>query len=350
MCVNMKNFRKVNTNSQLSGVIRKEPSDFQVDEIQVFKPSGQGEHVWLLIKKTSQNTDWVAGLLAKIAEVPRRDVSFAGMKDRHAVTTQWFSVQMPGRVAPDWQAQLPDGVVLLDEKRHDRKLKRGTLEGNQFKLHIRDFQGTEDELKTTLERITEQGIPNYFGEQRFGFYQADKNAYTNIIKAEQWFKGEIKVKSKQQRSIYLSAARSWIFNHILSDRVEAGTWNQAQQGDVFMLDGTKSCFFEDLDDSLTERVQQLKLHPTGALWGRGNLRSNNSVKENEQKQSKAFNTLCEGLESKGLKQERKALRLVVNDLNYEWLEDQKSVNLIFSLPAGAFATSVLAELGEFKTS
>lgn len=343
----MKNFRKVNINSQLAGVIRSQPSDFQVDEIQIFKPSGQGEHVWLLIKKTSQNTDWVAGKLAKIAQVPRRDVSFAGMKDRHAVTTQWFSVQMPGREAPDWQAQLPDGIELLNEKRHDRKLKRGTLEGNKFKLLIRDFKGSEGELKTAVKRISEQGIPNYFGEQRFGFYQADKNAYTNIIKAEQWFKGEIKVKSKQQRSIYLSAARSWIFNHILSERVAVGTWNQAIQGDVYMLNGTKSCFFEDLDHSIVERVQQLQLHPTGALWGRGRLRSNATVQENEEKQSEIFTTLCEGLENKGLKQERKALRLVVKDLNYQWLDDQNAVSLTFSLPAGAFATSVLAELGEF---
>ncbi len=346
----MKNFKQVNINNGLSGVIRSQPSDFQVDELQVFKPSGQGEHVWLHIQKISQNTDWVAGQLAKIAEVSRRDVSFAGMKDRHAVTTQWFSVQMPGRNAPDWQAQLPDGILLLNEKRHDRKLKRGTLEGNQFKLLIRDFKGSEDELKDAVKRITEQGIPNYFGEQRFGFYQADKNAYTNILKAEQWFKSEIKVKSKQQRSIYLSAARSWIFNHILSERVEAGTWNQAIQGDVYMLDGTKSCFFEDLDDSIVERVQLLQLHPTGALWGRGNLRSNATVKESEQAQSQRFTTLSKGLENKGLKQERKALRLVVKDLNYSWLEDKKSVSLSFSLPAGAFATSVLAELGEFKIS
>ncbi len=346
----MKNFRQLNDCSQLSGIVRSQPSDFQVDEIQVFKPSGQGEHVWLLIKKTSQNTDWVAGLLAKIAEVPRRDVSFAGMKDRHAVTTQWFSVQMPGREAPNWQAQLPDEIEVLDEKRHDRKLKRGTLEGNQFKLLIRNFVGTENELKTAIKSIKEQGIPNYFGEQRFGFYQADKKAYSNVLKAEQWFKGDIKVKSKQQRSIYLSAARSWIFNHILSDRVEAGTWNQALQGDVFMLEGSKSCFFEELDDAIIERVQQLQLHPTGALWGRGKLRSSETVKDKEQKQFKAFSTLCEGLENKGLKQERKALRLVVKGLSYRWLEDQKAVSLSFSLPAGAFATSVLAELGEFKIS
>ncbi|KAG1654005.1 tRNA pseudouridine synthase D [Nymphon striatum] len=124
----------VNSNSQLTGVIRSCPEDFQVDEIPVFEPSGKGEHVLLHIQKTGENTDWVAGILAKIAGVPRRDVSYAGLKDRNAVTTQWFSVQMPGKEAPDWKKDLPDSIVLLDETRHDRKLKRGTLKGNQFKL------------------------------------------------------------------------------------------------------------------------------------------------------------------------------------------------------------------------
>ncbi len=343
-------FESVNLNSHLSGIIRSQPSDFQVDEIQSFTPSGQGEHVWLQIKKISQNTDWVAGQLAKIAEVPRRDVSFAGMKDRHAVTTQWFSVQMPGREAPHWQAQLPDGIVILNEKRHDRKLKRGTLEGNQFKLVIRDFKGSEDELKSTVKQISEQGIPNYFGEQRFGFYQTDQNTYNNILKAEQWFNGEIKVKSKQQRSIYLSAARSWIFNHILSDRVAAGTWNQAIEGDVYMLDGSKSCFFEKIDDSILERIRQCELHPTGALWGKGDLRSRDKINENEKKYAERFAVLSQGLQNKGLKQERKALRLIVKDLCYTWQGEQETVHLSFSLPAGAFATSVLAELGKFTTS
>lgn len=121
----MISFNKVNHNSTLSGRIRTNSEDFQVDEIQQFTPSGDGEHVWLHIKKTGENTDWVAGLLAKIAEVPRKDVSYAGMKDRHAVTTQWFSVQMPGREAPNWLKSLPDTIQILNEKRHDRKLKRG---------------------------------------------------------------------------------------------------------------------------------------------------------------------------------------------------------------------------------
>lgn len=338
----MSQFLKVNANSNLSGVIRSKPDDFQVDEISQFTPSGEGEHVWLHIKKTGENTDWVAGLLAKIADVPRKDVSYAGMKDRHAVTTQWFSVQMPGKEAPEWQSQLPESVIVLSENRHSRKLKRGALEGNKFTLVIRDFVGDEAELAEAVERIKTQGIPNYYGEQRFGHKQM------NIRKAEQWFRGEFKVKSRPKRSIYLSAARSWIFNHVLSQRVTQGTWNKAVEGDVYILGNSKSCFYEALSNDIIARVNQKEIHPTGVLWGRGRSLAQDEVAILENTIAEQFATLCDGLERNGLKQERKALRLSIDDLSYTYDLTENTVTLMFTLVAGAFATSVLAEIGDFK--
>ncbi len=337
----MKQFQKVNSNSHLSGVIRQQPEDFQVDEIQSFIPSGQGEHVWLHLKKIGENTDWVAGQLARMAGVPRRDVSFAGMKDRNAVTTQWFSVQMPGRDAPDWQSQLPESIQVIEEKRHDRKLRRGALDGNRFTIVIKGFKGDQEELKTTLIRIKEEGIPNYYGRQRFGLDQQ------NIRKAEQWFKGEFNVKGRQKRSIYLSAARSWIFNHVLSERVKNSTWNQALKGDVFMLAGSHSCFSDVVDNDIRDRIKQQDIHPTGVLWGRGRVTSEEDVAKLEMDVATSFNVLCDGLEHNGLKQERKALRLSVKDIDYT-LEGEDTLTLTFSLPAGAFATSVLREIGDFR--
>ncbi|MEE9325863.1 MAG: tRNA pseudouridine(13) synthase TruD [Cocleimonas sp.] len=339
----MEQFLKVNANSQLSGLIRTQPEDFQVDEIQQFKASGIGEHVWLHIKKTGENTDWVARELAKVADVPRRDVSYAGMKDRNAVTTQWFSVQMPGRDAPDWQKKLPDSVQVLAEKRHDRKLRRGALVGNQFKLLIRDFNGEETELRDTIERIQSEGVPNYFGEQRFG-YKA-----SNISKAEQWFTEGYRIKDRNKRSIYLSAARSWIFNHILSERIKEGSWNQAVEGDVFMLDGTKSCFIETVGEIIKQRILRQDIHPTGALWGRGRLASQGSIFELENELRKQFLVLSDGLERQGLKQERRSLRLPVRNFGFEILHFDL-LQLTFSLPAGTYATSVLAEIGRFSLS
>ncbi len=341
----MSTFHKVNNNSQLSGRIRKHNEDFQVDEIQQFTPSGVGEHVWLKIQKTGENTDWVAKHLAQIANVPRRDVSFAGMKDRNAVTTQWFSVQMPGREAPDWQQGLQEkglvSVVVQAEHRHDRKLKRGALKGNQFKLTIRDFQGAESELAEAINRIKEQGVPNYYGVQRFG------HNGLNIEKAQKWFAGDFKVKDRNLRSIYLSAARSWIFNHILSARVSEGSWNQALDGDVFILEGSNSSFSQPVDVEITQRLNSFDIHPSGALWGRGRLATQHTVAEFEEKIANKFKLLCDGLEVNGLKQERRALRLPVRDLNYEMI-DAETIVLAFSLPQGAYATSVLSEIGEFN--
>ena len=343
----MKQFEKVNSDSQLSGIIRSTPEDFMVDELSRFAPSGQGEHVWLHIRKSGENTDWVAGQLAKIAGVMRRDVSFAGMKDRHAITTQWFSVQMPGRDAPNWQANLPESIQILDEKRHDRKLRRGALDGNRFAITIKEFKGTESELKSTLERIIKQGIPNYYGEQRFGHYSEAHGCGFNIHKAEQWFKGDFKVKGRQKRSIYLSAARSWIFNHVLSERVRNGSWNQALEGDIFMLDGSRSSFSEKPDAAIIKRLKEQDIHPTGVLWGRGKVLSEGVVAELENEVANQFKTLCEGLERNGLKQERKALRLRVEDLDYTF-NSPESITINFSLPAGAYATSLLSEIGDFS--
>ncbi len=334
-------FSKVNSESQLGGIIRSRPEDFQVDEIPLFESTGQGEHVFLHVKKNGENTDWVAGQLAKIAGVKRRDVSYAGLKDRHAITTQWFSVWLPGKEAPDWQAGLPDTVELLDETRHQRKLKRGSLKGNRFKLVIRDFVGEESEFAAIVERIKAQGVPNYFGEQRFGHNNV------NIEKAQQWLGGDFKIKDRQKRSLYLSAARSWLFNHVLSQRVKDNTWNQALPGDVFMLGDSNACFCETLNDEILERVKKLDIHPSGPLWGKGHLLSQGQVAAFEENVTAPFACLREGLENKGLKQQRRSLRLPVCDLDY-CFDSTDTVTLTFSLPPGCYATVVLKEIGCFN--
>ncbi|MCK5813407.1 MAG: tRNA pseudouridine(13) synthase TruD [Cocleimonas sp.] len=325
----------------LSGTIRSQPSDFKVDEIASFEPSGTGEHVFIQIEKTGENTDWVAGLLAKIANVPKRDVSYAGMKDRNAITTQWFSVQMPGKEAPDWQQQLPESIKVLQQTRHNRKLRRGALKGNRFTLVIRDVKGDFEMANILCEKIKAKGVPNYYGEQRFG------HDLYNLKSAENWFKAGFKLKSRSKRSIFLSAARSWIFNHILSQRVTEGNWNQAQAGDVFMLNGSQSCFANDDDPSLVERTQQQDIHPTGALWGKGELLTTGHIAILEQEIGNQFDNLTTGLIKYDLKQERRALRLPVNQFNVDF--DADHLYLSFMLPAGSFATVVLRELGTFTT-
>lgn len=340
----MKQFSKafsadIDEDKMLSGIIRSKASDFKVDEIPAFEPSGEGEHVFLHIEKIGENTDWVAGLLAKIAGIQKRDVSFAGMKDRHAITTQWFSVHLPGKEAPDFQVQLPESIKILQQTRHNKKLRKGALKGNRFSLIIRELNGDIEGAKALCEKIKMKGVPNYYGEQRFG------NDLYNIASAKNWFSSGFKIKSRQKRSIFLSAARSWIFNHILSERVDKKSWNQAQTGDVFMLNGTKSCFADDGDPALIERTQQQDIHPTGVLWGKGELLSTGDIAALEQQVADELEDLASGLIKHGLKQERRSLRLLVSDFEYAFTEGE--MKLSFALPAGSFATVVLQELGCF---
>ena len=326
----------------LKGRMRSQPEDFIVDEIARVIPSGNGEHVWLKIQKTSSNTDWLAGLLARIAGVKKRDIGFAGLKDRHAVTTQWFSIYLPGQDAPDWESSLPPEVQILEETRHDRKLRRGTLKGNHFIIILRDCSYDKKydnkELESLVAQIRTQGIPNYFGEQRFG------RNFNNIEKAKQWFRGDFRLKDRNKRSMYLSAARSLLFNQILSTRIKQGNWNKAIEGDVFMLEGSHSCFSDDGDSTIKQRIENLELHPTAALWGQGEVQSTKAMQEIELAIAQVEPLICKGLESNKLKQERRSMRVPVNDLACEVIDDT-TVRFEFSLPPGAYATVLMNQLG-----
>ena len=319
----------------LRGVMRAQPEDFFVDEMLGFEPEGNGEHVFVHVEKTGANTDWVGKQLARFAGVAPMAVSWSGMKDRHAVTRQWFSVQLPGKTDPDWLAFNIDGVKVLDARRHSRKLKRGAHRGNRFQIRLRGISGDRDVAKARIEVIAAQGVPNYFGEQRFG------RGGDNLDLARALFAG--RRLPREQRSFALSAARSHLFNRILAARVADGSWNQARDGDVFMLAGTHSVFGpEPVDDALRERMNRLDIHPTGAMWGRGELRSSNAVAELESSIAVTDADLADGLVRNDLDQQRRALRLLSTGLIATWEDDD--VILDFSLESGAFATVVIREL------
>ncbi|CAG0962918.1 tRNA pseudouridine synthase D [Anaerolineae bacterium] len=316
-----------------SGKIRTLPEDFVVIEHLSFEPSGAGEHVFLFIEKIGENTEYVARQLAKFAGVKQRDVSYAGLKDRHAVTQQWFSVIVPIKTELDWTAFNTESIKVLQAVRHIRKLKRGALSGNQFKITVRDWQGDKEKTEQQLEAIKTNGIANYFGEQRFG------HEGQNIAKAIAMFQGE-KV-GREQRSIYLSAARSELFNQMLARRVANQTWNQAVAGEYCVLNNSHSYFKVDvLTDELQERVSSHDIHPSAILWGKGNA----ELYEIEQAVIAENQVLADGLLAEGLEQDRRALRVSVSDLMWQFHDD--SLILEFSLPAGSYATAFLREVIE----
>jgi tRNA pseudouridine13 synthase len=217
------------------GVIRATPADFQVEEILGFEPDGAGEHIWLWIEKTGENTHWVAEQLSKAAGVPLRSVGYAGMKDRHAVTRQWFSVQLPKSAGEWWSSLQSDNVRVLRAVPHRRKLKQGTPLINRFHLRVRELQGDVTQLAARIEQCRLTGVPNYFGEQRFG-RQGD-----NVAQAAAMFAGEIRP-GRHQRGIYLSAARGFLFNLVLQRRIQAGNWNRVLPRDILMLAHSRSRF------------------------------------------------------------------------------------------------------------
>lgn len=323
--------------------VRSCPEDFQVDEELGFAPEGAGEHLLVRIRKRNLNTEQVARQLAHHAGIRVRDVGYCGLKDRVAVTSQWFSLWLPGQPDPDWSSVENENLQLLEQVRHNRKLQRGALSQNRFKIVLRKVQGDRDEIEARLTTIKQQGVPNYFGEQRFG-----RNG-NNLVAAEAMFGGR-RIKDRHLRSLYLSAARSYLFNEVLAARVQANNWQSILPGEAVMLAGSRSFFLcETVDQSTRDRLAQGDIHPSGPLWGRGELPAQAEAGEIEYQVLSRYELFCSGIELAGMKQERRALRLLVNDLSWEWLaegEEQGAfhLQLHFALPAGTYATAVLREL------
>ncbi|MDD3763115.1 MAG: tRNA pseudouridine(13) synthase TruD [Nevskiales bacterium] len=320
----------------LQAVLRSAPEDFVVDELQDLKPDGDGDHAWLLVRKRGANTDWVARELARYAGAKPVDVGYAGLKDRDAVTTQVFTVHLPGRVDPDWSAFPHDNVRILEQHRHRRKLKRGALQGNRFALTLRQIQGDRDAAERVLQAIASEGVPNYFGEQRFGLGGA------NIARAEAMFAG--RRVDRHTRSLLLSAARSQLFNAVLAERVRLSNWNRALDGEIWSLAGSRSWFGpEPYTDALAQRLAAFDIHPSGPLWGRGELPTTGEARTLELGVLEAYATLREGLERAGLEQDRRPLRLRPRNLTWDWPAGDV-LTLRFELPPGTYATVIAREL------
>lgn len=322
----------------MSGVIRQSPADFKVDEKFAFELTGEGEHALLHIKKEDTNTDWLSRQISKLADVRQVDVSYAGIKDRNAITTQWFSVWLPGKPDPDWSVLNSDKVEVITHCRHNRKLRRGSLRGNQFTVIVRDIEGSIDTLEERISNVIADGVPNYFGEQRFGIEER------NLEKAEIMFGGK-REKDRFKRSMYLSAARSAMFNHLLSQRIAMGIWKDALVGDVMLLDNSRSYFIADaIDEKIIQRLKEHDIHPSGPLWGRGELLSKGEVAEREYRLAEIYPLFDRGLKNARLDQERRSLRLSVKDFSWDYNRANNSLLLSFFLPAGGYATSVLREI------
>ncbi|MFC6635136.1 tRNA pseudouridine(13) synthase TruD [Microbulbifer taiwanensis] len=295
----------------IRGDFRTIPEDFVVDELASPPVIDGGEHVYLLVQKRGANTVWVAQQLARLAGVRTQDIGYYGLKDRHAVTTQWFSVWLGQRPEADWAQLNSDEITLLQNHRGPRKLRRGEHGGNRFRIRLRNIAGDREQAEQVLAGVA-GGVPNYFGEQRFGRDGGNLDLARRLAEEN----GRCR---KSEKAFAMSAARSWLFNQVLAERLSAGTWQQPMPGEP-------------------------ESESTGPLWGRGRNPATEELAELEQRVLEPWQAWCNWLEHCGLKQERRPLVLRPEAFSYEWSDSD--LLLEFALPVGAFATALLREVAE----
>jgi len=320
------------------GTLRQRLEDFRVIEQIGLPLDGEGEHLWVRVRKRGMTTQQLVTALGAWAGVRSVGVGFSGLKDKFAETEQWFSLNLPGRDDPP--PPTADNWQLLEQRRHSKKLRRGLHAGNRFEITLRDIESDSQVVDERLQQLRRSGCPNYFGEQRFG------RRGDNVEQAMEMFAGTKRVKNRQLKGLLISAARSHLFNQLLAERVRAGNWTSALPGEVLMLAGSRSFFVADeIDAVLQQRINSGDVLISGPLWGKAESPATGEVAALEQRLPEQFPELISGLNAEGLRQERRALRLGLEDLQWRWQEGGLVVE--FQLPSGSFATAVLREFVEW---
>ncbi len=312
--------------------------DFLVQEELSFTPANNGTHAYLYIEKKDLNTQWLAKQLARFANVASKEIGYAGLKDRKSVSQQWFSVNLEVTMEPEWDAFKLQGAKILSKTYHQKKLKRGTVKYNHFEILLRDIRSkNSSDIKQRLELIEHEGVPNYFSLQRFG------HEHNNLHQAIAWFSGQKKIHKRDDKSLILSAVRSMLFNIALTNRISSVGWNNLLEGEVMNINNSHSIFnLQAIEEDIRHRYEKGDIHPTAPLWGKGKPQSQLQLLDIEQRLSADWSFWCQALENRGLKQQRRAIRVVPQDLVYKF--DEHNLYLSFNLPAGSYATSVLREL------
>ncbi|MDY7559370.1 tRNA pseudouridine(13) synthase TruD [Pseudomonas sp. 10B1] len=320
-----------------TAVLKATAEDFQVDEVLDIPLTGDGEHLWLWVEKRGLNTEEAARRLARAAGVPLRTVSYAGLKDRQALTRQWFSVQLPGKADPDLSTAQDGTLKILKMSRHKRKLQRGAHAANGFTLRLTQLHGDHAALQARLELIARHGVPNYFGAQRFGWDGG------NLGEARDFAARKALPEQRAVRSRLLSTARSYLFNRVLAARVADGSWQRAQVGDLLAFTDSRSFFPAGEAECSDPRLAILDLHPTGPQWGEGDSPATGVTGVLEQSIAASESDLRDWLVKAGMEHERRILRLPIGGLTWHYPEPD-ILQLEFVLPAGCFATVLVREL------
>lgn len=330
----------------LGGQIGAALDDFRVEEIPAYLPSGEGDHRYVHIEKRGLSTPEAVHLIARAADVKERDIGTAGLKDKHAVTTQWISLPKQGRPVSEWN--LPETVRVLTESLHQNKLRTGHLHGNRFTLRLVGISAEAPlRLPALLERLR-RGTLNAFAEQRFG------RDGQNIQSAFDWLKDPRSLRGPKARFLskfYPSVIQSELFNRYLAARLALGE-DRVLAGEIVRLEGTGSNFV--IEDLATEqaRFERGELHPQGPIFGPRMRPAQSEALALEENVLAEAGVTTDELERLGSHAPgtRRDVWLKLEDLQatLEPAQGEQlgelALILSFSLPAGSYATHVVREL------
>lgn len=318
------------------------PEDFFVEEVLGFEPSGEGEHCLVWVEKRDLDSNTAGTRLADALGLRRRLVSHCGLKDRHAVTRQWFSLHMPGQPSPEAAALESEGLRVLHITRNTRKLRRGIHLGNRFTIRLREPSFDFASAQQRWQQIVIKGVPNLFGEQRFG------HEGRNVEKALSMFRGEFMPGDRLLRGLLLSSVRSHLFNAVIAERMRRGNWDQPQAGEVYGFpDNGTILLIANLRGDEAQRFAEGKIELTAPLWGSGELHTAAAVRALEMEVASRLPELSTGLEAAGLRQERRVMRLRPMNPSLIALPNG-DLQVTFDLPRGTYATTVLRELAQLE--
>ena len=323
----------------IGGVLRVEPEDFEVEEIPAYEPCGEGEHLFLHVRKRDLATPEAASRLASALELDARSAGWAGLKDRRAVATQWLSF-LGGDVSRALEVQV-EGLQVLAGSRHGNKLRAGHLRGNRFRLRLRRSTGDVEAASAVLNQLYAAGAPNYFGAQRFG------HAGQNVERALAWLRaGGRAPRSRFDRKMLVSALQSAMFNEATADRVDMGTLCHAVDGDLLRKEDTGGLFVAEDRQEAETRMTAWEVSPTGPMFGPRMRWPEGDALSLEKALLARW-----GLEEASLSASRKVgagtrrpYRIRPLEPRVEQLEGDPV--LCFTLPAGGYATNIAREVSK----
>lgn len=327
----------------INGLLKSRAEDFKVSENLGFEPGGEGEHLFLWIEKSMMTTHELIDRVSKDFSIKPRDIGHSGLKDKVALSRQWLSLYLPGQMA---KLEIPEisEYKILGHAWHLKKLRPGTHRSNHFEVVVRDVETVPEISWQQIDLIRTQGMVNYFGQQRFG-RQDD-----NVERALQAFGKSARKLSRNKTSLYISALRSLLFNKVLSHRIENGYWDKPLPGDVFMLNGSHSIFYEPLNEALLERFRQFDLSSTVSLYGSGKRLLREEALALEDRVFAENEIVLHCLIEQKAKLMMRATRVAVQGLNINHDPDEATLQITVTLPRGSYFTALLDHFVEVETA